>query len=433
MLISRERAGQMISSLFALNLSGEVIIEKQFREKIPRSSLEDFWSMYIAPIPVIEDAPSVIQYSRFAFIHILRNNVVLLGITTQEVPPMLVIEVLSMIGNTISAYLKELTEDSLRENFSVVYQLLEELIQNGYPLTTELHVLEELVPPPTLENKVRSILEGGKKKGRYLDGQMVPWRAQDLKYSTNEILFDFWENMDITIDAEGGLVRASVRGSCEVHCRLSGMPDVLLQLKNSEIFDDVSFHRCVRTHRYETDRSFSFVPPDGNFTLFEYRCKPLHSLQPPFYVNPQVTFSKEGGRINCMIGVRPQNALDKDKEIHKMVVHIPLPPQTDTVTIPSCSHGTHSFNSSSKVLTWKVGHLSMSSSPSLSGEFQFGNNNTEYLMEGTGENVTVEFQVPNLAISGVRVDSVSILNESYTPYKGVKYITKAGRFCIRSV
>jgi AP-3 complex subunit mu len=238
--------------------------------------------------------------------------------------------------------------------------------------------------------------------------------------------------MDIIMDAEGGIVRVGVRGSIEVNCRLSGMPDVLLVLSGTELFDDVSYHRCVRHARYETDRSLSFVPPDGKFTLFSYRCKPLRSLQPPFYVTPQVTFNKLGGRLNCMVGLRHGgSSTDREKEIHRVVVHIPLPPQTETVNVNTCSHGTFSFNSSTKILSWRIGSLT-TTTPSLSGEFAFGQGSKD-VVECTGESVSVEFQIPNHSVSNIRVDSVNLTNESYKPYKGVKYIAKAGRFNIRTV
>ena len=424
----------MISSLFFLTLTGEVVIEKQFREKIPRSSLEDFWATFVDPLRQVQDASNVIQYSRFAFVHIIRGNIVLLGITTKETPPMLVIEILSMLASTIGMYIKELNEDSLRENFSVVYQLLEELMDNGYPLTTEMNVLEELVPAPTLANKVRSILDAPKKGARGSDYNAVPWRNPGVKYTSNEIFFDVIEYMDIIMDAEGGLVRAAIRGVIEAKCELSGMPEIILSLTNSDSFEDVCYHRCVRHNRYESDRTISFVPPDGRFSLFQYRCKPLQSLQPPFYVTPQVTFSKSGGRLNCMVGLRHggMSLSDKERSIHRLTINIPLPPQTDAININGVSHGTHSFNTATKILTWKIGQLT-GNTTSLSGEFFFTQSSAESVTEGTGEAVTVEFQIPDFTWTGVKVDSVSILNESYKSYKGVKYVTRAGRFIIRTV
>ena len=424
----------MISTLYIIASSGEVIIEKQFREKFPRSCLEEFWNVNVNTAKNLEDVPAVVQYSRFCFTHILRNGVVFMAVSPKEVPPMFNLEILNLLNITLVNYLKEVTEETLRESFSLVYQLLEEVLDNGYPLTSEQHVLEDLVPPPTLENKVRNMLDAPMKKSKYIDTNAVPWRNPATKYGNNEIFFDMEESLNAIVDAEGGIVRADVSGAIQVNCRLSGMPDIVMRLFNSELFDDISYHKCVRHSKFESERSISFVPPDGRFQLLAYRCKPFHNLQPPFYVSPQVSFSKEGGRLNCMVGLRHGGVelSEKEKEIHKIVVHIPLPPQTDTVAIGSCTHGTYSFNAAKKCVSWKIGHLD-SATVSLSGEFSFGQNSTDDIVEGTGEGVTVEFQIPNFAISTVRVDSVNVLNVSFKPFKGVKYLTKAGRFTIRTV
>lgn len=34
--------------------------------------------------------------------------------------------------------------------------------------------------------------------------------------------------------------------------------------------DDIVFHRCVRLGKFETDRTISFVPCDGEFELMKY-------------------------------------------------------------------------------------------------------------------------------------------------------------------
>jgi AP-1 complex subunit mu len=69
-------------------------------------------------------------------------------------------------------------------------------------------------------------------------------------------------------------------------CFLSGMPDVRLGLNDKVLFEnlgrevskgksvemeDVKFHQCVRLSRFESDRTISFIPPDGEFELMSYR------------------------------------------------------------------------------------------------------------------------------------------------------------------
>ncbi|RNF17844.1 putative clathrin coat assembly protein [Trypanosoma conorhini] len=426
----------MISSLFFLNYHGEVIIEKQFREKLPRTILEDFWTTCILPLRSVEEAPAVTPYSRFAFVQIRRNDVLLLAIVTSEGFPLLVIEILSLIAGVIQEYLKVFSENTLRENFSVVYQLLEELIDNGYPLTTEMHVLEELVMPPTLENKFRTVLDApAKVRRRHLGVRSVPWRDPMTRHTSNEIFFDVVEKLDCIVDCEGNLLHAVVRGAVNINCRLSGMPDVVVRMANMDFVDDVAFHRCVRRHRYEADRVISFVPPDGKSALLEYLCKPLHNAQAPFYVTPQVTFDKSGGRFNCVVGIRGGGLTLKSRDygIHRVVVHLPLPPQTESVQVHSSTQGTTSFSRPRGILSWNVGTLSRGTS-SLSGEFTFAiEKGKEGVVAFTGDAAVVEFSIPNHLLSPIRVDSVQVLNEIGKPYKGVKYVTLAGRFVVRTV
>ena len=42
-------------------------------------------------------------------------------------------------------YFKELEEESIRDNFVVIYELLDEMMDFGYPQTTESKILQECV------------------------------------------------------------------------------------------------------------------------------------------------------------------------------------------------------------------------------------------------------------------------------------------------
>lgn len=53
--------------------------------------------------------------------------------------------------------LQQISEAALKDNFDVVYQLLEEMLDSGSPLTTEPNLLRDVVLPPSLLNKVLSI------------------------------------------------------------------------------------------------------------------------------------------------------------------------------------------------------------------------------------------------------------------------------------
>lgn len=43
-------------------------------------------------------------------------------------------------------YFKELEEESIRDNFVLIYELFDELMDFGYPQTTETKILQEYAP-----------------------------------------------------------------------------------------------------------------------------------------------------------------------------------------------------------------------------------------------------------------------------------------------
>lgn len=47
------------------------------------------------------------------------------------------------ISQVLTEYFKELEEESIRDNFVVLYELLDEVMDFGYPQTTESKILQE--------------------------------------------------------------------------------------------------------------------------------------------------------------------------------------------------------------------------------------------------------------------------------------------------
>lgn len=56
-----------------------------------------------------------------------------------------VILFLHKISQVLVEYFKELEEESIRDNFVVIYELLDEMMDFGYPQTTESKILQECV------------------------------------------------------------------------------------------------------------------------------------------------------------------------------------------------------------------------------------------------------------------------------------------------
>ncbi len=52
---------------------------------------------------------------------------------------------LHTLVNVLENYFKDLQEESIRDNFVIVYELLDEMMDNGYPQTTEVKLLKGFI------------------------------------------------------------------------------------------------------------------------------------------------------------------------------------------------------------------------------------------------------------------------------------------------
>ena len=104
----------------------------------------------------------------------------------------------------------------------------------------------------------------------------------------------------------------------------------------------------------------------------------------------------------------------------------------------------------SKLLSWDVGKIDASKLPNLRGSVNLVTGATPeptnpsirwctyYLLQLSGSvalihllDFSVQFAISQLAVSGLKVNRLDMYGEKYKPFKGVKYLTKAGRFQVR--
>ena len=78
----------------------------------------------------------------------------------------------------------------------------------------------------------------------------------------------------------GTVLRADVDGHIQMRAYLTGMPECKFGLNDKLVIDksekgaidaveldDCRFHQCVRLNEFDSTRTISFIPPDGEFEL----------------------------------------------------------------------------------------------------------------------------------------------------------------------
>lgn len=412
----------MLQCIFLLSDSGEVMLEKQMSgHRVDRSICTWFWDHALSHSEVLPVTASPTHY----LFHVVREGITFLACTQVEMPPLLAIEFLCRVVDVLTDYLGALNEDLIKDNFVIVYELLDEMMDNGFPLTTEPNILREMITPPNIVSKMLSVVTGKSSNMSTIlpdaTTSSVPWRKTDLKSAANDVYVDIIEEMDAVISREGVLSKCEIYGEIQVNSHLPGLPDLTISLANPAILNDVRFHPCVRFRPWESHQILSFVPPDGQFKLMCYRVKNLKST--PIYVKPQLTSSSGSCRLNVLVGIRN----DPGKSIDSISVEFQLPPCVSSAELTP-NHGTVNVLADKRCL-WTIGRIPKDKSPSLSGDL---------VLEAGLERLhvfpvfKVGFKIMGVALSGVKIDKLELKNVPSPPYKGFRALTRAGEYQIRS-
>jgi len=416
----------MIHSLFMINSHKNIFMEKHWKTAIKKAICDYvFEALEKASSP--EDLPPVICSPYHYLISIYREHLYFVAVVTKEVQPLFIIEFLHRIVDTFVDYFDGCSESIIKENYVVVYELLEEMLDNGYPLATESNILKELIKPPTILRSVVNTVTGQSNVAdRLPTGQLssVPWRRSGVKYTSNEAYFDVIEEVDAIIDRSGSIVFAEIQGSIDASVKLSGMPDLTLSFINPRLLDDVSFHPCIRYKRWETERVLSFVPPDGNFKLCSYHVKSQGMVSIPISVRHNIHYTGSGGKFEITISGRQTMG----KVIEDVVVSATIPKQIVNLNLVP-NQGTYTFSPVEKLFKWDVGKIVHGKPPSIRGSISL---QTGVPAPEEKPTLLMQFVIQQMAISGVRVNRLDMYGEKYKPFKGVKYVTTAGKFQIRT-
>mmetsp|Transcript_52646 Transcript_52646/g.47258 ORF Transcript_52646/g.47258 Transcript_52646/m.47258 type:complete len:425 (-) Transcript_52646:660-1934(-) len=420
-----------IPNLFILNSSGDVLIEKHYLGAVKRSVVDLFWEE-VSKYDQQKEVTPIITTENYYLINIRRSGLFFLSAVDRDVPPLLIIESQHSILQTFVYYFKDkITETILRENFAIIYQLLDEMILGGFPHTTELNQLQDMISLPSMVSKIRDYASGSFSVKQTLPtafhNSKMPWRKSDCKYVTNEIKIDLIEAIDCILQASQSgsfkckAITSFVNGSLECSVRLTGQPDLTLNFNNPRMINSIQLHRCVRISRWQKEKIISFVPPDGKFTLLKYRLPNAGNL--PLDIQPHIKLSKNSSSVRITMS----KTGGVDKQIDKILLEIPFPSETLSFSL-SANHGKVSQDEITKVVRWHVGRFPKDKQITLEGSVAMPSD-----WEGSGSpNVRVGFEIKGLSLTNLRVDSLAVHNVKYKPFKGVRHITKAGTFLIRS-
>ncbi|KAI7838129.1 hypothetical protein COHA_008060 [Chlorella ohadii] len=292
-----------------VNPRGDTIIFKDFRGNVPKTSTEVFFRKAKFWDGAGKDAPPAFHVDGVQYLHVKVGGLYWVAVTRDNVSLSLATELLMRLYWICRDYFGYVSEEVIRKNFLLVYELLDEVVDYGFPQNSSTERLKQFVLMEPLIVKPR-IPGGGTMK--LPGGATGPTEViksvldTDRTGAKEEIFVDIVEKLTAIFDANGHQKSSSIVGAIQIKSYLSGSPPIRLGLSENLILgrrdqrmlssygsdadvvmlDTYSIHESVDAERFDQERVLELVPPDGHFALMNYRSS--RSFRPPFRVYPLV-------------------------------------------------------------------------------------------------------------------------------------------------
>lgn len=287
-----------IEALYLFDEQNTPLLEHVYRGRPPASStLLPLYLAHVTPRPPLvylaSTSPPTLLFS------LVQDQLLFLCACATDTAPLHVLEWLHRVADVLEDVVgSPLLAANIERHYHVVAQLLSEMADGGLVAATEPNALRDLVDAPSL---IKSLLGGvglpsatpsslaalAPSSSSFSSAtnatpttatgpSSVPWRSANVRHTSNEVYVDVVETLDVTMAPSGRPLAAMANGTLAFTAKLSGVPDLLLQLAcPGGIHGTLAlpvFHPCVRLNRWkERPGELSFVPPDGRFVLAAYQ------------------------------------------------------------------------------------------------------------------------------------------------------------------
>lgn len=450
----------MITALFMFDSKGDVLISKIYKEGVKRNVSDVFRIQIITGSnkgSSKEVRSPILTLGSTSFIYIRSGKVWIVAVTRSNQDCSVILEFLfkfdSLLRSTFNTP-NGLVEEMITNNFFNIYQLLDEILQFGYPVNLEPAYLKDVIPGITigdgfkLNNSINrrkstgsNLMLNSNRSAEKLVG-LNSWRQTGIKYRRNEIFVNVEEKINVLTNEQSEIFRAYVDGQIVLNTHLSGMPEcrfgfnddgVLINNGGSStgqlglvVLEDCKFHQCVELNKFDTTRVIQFIPPDGEFQLMSYNC--VLNIHLPFKVIPQVQ-QISTKRIQYKISIK--SLFPHKLNATNVLIKIPTPSGV-IQHYTSESSGKTKYQPEENAFVWKFNKFYGEQEHVFSAEIELSDESVKNLIHWPKPPIKLDFFLDMFSSSGLTVNYLKIQEKTnYRTVKWVKYASRSGSYEIR--
>lgn len=442
---------KMISQIFILSSKGDHLIYKDFRGEASKDSINVFYEMVTALSG--DQPPVVMTHKDLHFLHIRQGGLYWVVSTKTNPSPFTIIEFLNRLAALTKDYCGSLSEKSVRMNFALIYELLDEMVDYGYIQTTSTDILKNFIQTEAVTSKPFSLFDlsnvglfGAETQQSKVAPSVAASRpimsSRGEQGGKNEIFVDVIERLSVVIGSNGILMKADIQGEIRIKCFLPTCSEMRIGL-NEELnigksqlkgyssavrVDECRFHQAVKLDEFDTFRILKVCPSQGEQTVMQYQLCDELPCPPPFQLFPSV----EKDYVNrVLIFLKLRCDLPPKSTALNVSVTVPVPKGAISMSQElSSPDQTAELQPKNKALLWEIPRFP--GGAQLSALFKVdvpGLSSASLLEVGP---VSMSFELPKQTCTGLQIRFLRLSpTQAGLSQRWVRYVTHSDSYTIR--
>ena len=431
-----------ISQLFILSKRGDTIIYRDFRRDIKKSN--DAFFRNVNFYTEEEMAPPIFNVDGINFIYVKTEDLFFAIATLDNSSPNYFQEVMDRLMTVIKDHIGELTEEAIRKNFVLVYEIIDEMIDFGYPQLADTDQVKQFVftEPVVVLKNINTIKEMFNKNTKSNENTKKSITITNDAKSKNEIFVDIIEKVTCLFSRNGTILSSGIDGCIKMKSYLKNSPELRVVLTDDVIFGkseyrngrmevtEYNFNQGVRYKDLESQKTLYIIPPEGEFILMNYHIN--NEFAPPFRIYTIV----EEMDYKLELRIKLQANFANSTKAGNVFVTFNSPKDTQSVyfNLPKELKEIHKvdYDQNEHLCRWKIPKITGGSENTLDVKFTLQVNKPSLCRKELGP-ITMTFEIPNYNISHMQIKELKVMSndKNYNAMRWVRAFTKAKSYVFR--
>uniref|UniRef100_A0A3B0MM31 Clathrin-coat assembly protein, putative n=1 Tax=Theileria annulata TaxID=5874 RepID=A0A3B0MM31_THEAN len=216
-----------ISQFFIISHSGDVLLSRNFRNETTKN-VDNFYNY----LKENSNIGPIFELEGMLYFYIRRSNLYFVMSTRYITSPSYVMELLNKITNYLKDFIGILNEETIKSNFVLAYEILDEILDYGYIQCISINQLKQKIynTSTVTTDNIKPMMSN-----RNMLPSVVSNKSLINPNNKNEIFVDVIEKVTAKLGSD---VKTTVEGQIQIKSYLKGSPSIQMYISNNIQFSN---------------------------------------------------------------------------------------------------------------------------------------------------------------------------------------------------